>query len=167
MPARREITTLAKVLNDEINVNRSAEEIAEELIQVLDDLRSDTHRVAIVANYAWTGEESTLAVLGPFSTRAPAAARAVGEGMAGTARGGHGKWMMVPAYATVRAAWDAVRPTPGEEQERRLNATLGHVFGEHPGLFRPWSHFGPVCCCGLRAGGYCRVHERLNPEQIL
>lgn len=162
MPPVREIKALTAILADEANQDKTAENIAEEIILALDELRSQTHRVAIVTNYAWTGGENTLAVLGPFSTRAPAAAKAVGEGMAGTARGGTGKWLRVPAYATARAAWDAVMPTPDEVRERRLNEALGRVFRDNGDLFNPWARFGPVCCCGVRRGGYCLVHKKLN-----
>lgn len=162
MPPKREIKVLTAILADEQNQDKTAEEIAEELILALDELRVSTHRVAIVASYAWTGEEPTLAVLGPFSTRAPAAAKAVGEGMAGTGRGGTGKWLRVPVYANAKAAWDAVMPTPDEVRERRLNEALGQVFADNGDLFNPWARFGPVCCCGVRRGGFCLVHKKLN-----
>lgn len=164
MALQREIKALTAILADEANADKTAEQLAEELITALDDLRSKSHRVAIVANYAWTNEEPTLAVLGPFSTRAPAAARAAGEGMAGTARGGHGKWLAVPAYANVRAAWDAVMPTADETRARRLDAVLGRVFADNGSLFNPWAGFGPTCCCGVKPGSYCLVHKKRNPE---
>lgn len=166
MALKRELNALTAILADPANQDKTPDDLAEEIITALDDLRSKSHRVAVVANYAWTGGEPTLAVLGPFSTRAPAAARAAGEGMAGTARGGHGKWLAVPAYANVRAAWDAVMPTADETKERRLDAALGRIFRDNGTLFNPWTRDGPVCSCGVKPGSYCLVHKKRNPEEV-
>lgn len=164
---KREIAAVAAVLADENNQDKTAEDIAAEMITVLDELRATTHRVAIVANYGWTGEQNTLAVLGPFSSRSPAATIKVGEGMAGTVQGGHGKWLRVPCYANVRAAWDAVRPDAESVREERLERMLGGVFRDNPTLFDPWTREGPQCCCGIRAGGWCHQHKKLNPAVIV
>lgn len=165
MPLKREINAIAAVLADEANEDKTAEDIAEEIILALDELRSKSHRLAVIASYAWhPGEEPSLAVLGPFSTRAPAAARAVGEGMAGTAKGGHGKWLLVPAYANVRAAWDAVRPDPDSERERALEAQLGGFYRQFPAAYTPLAGDWATCCCGVRRGSYCLVHKKRNPE---
>lgn len=157
---------MTAILADESNQDKTAEDIAEELILALDELRSRTHRMAVVANYAWTGGENTLAVLGPFSTRAPGAASKVGEGMAGTTQGGHGKWMLVPAYANVRAAWDAVRPDAGSVKERRLEAALGGFQRQYPTTFAPLAGDWATCCCGVSRGSYCLVHKKRNPDVL-
>lgn len=163
MALTREIKVVAAVLADEQNEDKSAEDIAEELIRALDDLRSKQNRLAVVANYAWKqGDEPSLAVLGPFSTRAPAAARGVGQGMAGTAKGGHGKWLLVPAYASVRAAWDAVQPEPGSDHERALERQLGGFYRRYPAAYTPLAGDWATCCCGVRRGSYCLVHKKRN-----
>jgi hypothetical protein len=159
----REINALAAVLSDPDNQDKSPEDIAEEIITALDDLRSQTHRLAVVAQYQWTGGEPTVAVLGPFSTRAPGAARAVGGGMAGTAQGGSGRFMLVPAYANVRAAWDAVKPA--SKEEKRLERFLASVHREAPTTWGPMSGYGPTCCCGVKAGSWCLVHKKSNPPR--
>lgn len=163
MPPVREIKAVAAVLADEQNEDKTPEDIAEELILALDELRSKSNRLAVIARYAWKeGEEPSLAVFGPFSTRATAAARAVGEGMAGTFRGGTGKWLAVPAYANVRAAWDAVRPDPDSERERKLEALLGGFYREFPAAYTPLAGDWATCCCGVRRGGFCLVHKKRN-----
>ena len=163
MVMKREVNAVAGVLADEANEDKSAEDIAEEIILALDELRSKSHRIAVLANYAWHPEdEPTLAVFGPFSTRSPSTARAVGVGMAGTARGGHGKWLTVPAYANVRAAWDAVRPDPGSEAERRLEAQLGTFWRQFPAAYTPMAGDWATCCCGVKRGSFCLVHKKRN-----
>lgn len=117
----------------------------------------------MVTVYKWTGDEPSIAVLGPFSTRAPVAAKKLGEGMAGTAQGGSGKWMLVPAYANVRAAWDAVKP-PSKE-EKRLERFLASIHREEPRTWGAMSGYGPTCCCGVRADAWCLVHKKRNPPK--
>lgn len=160
---RKEVNALAAILTDPDNQDKSPEDIAEELIEALDDLRSQTHRIAVVAQYQWTGGEPTVAVLGPFSTRAPTAARAVGGGMAGTAQGGSGRFMLVPAYASVKAAWDAIKP-PSKE-EKRLERFLASIHREAPTTWGPMSGYGPTCCCGVKPGSWCLVHKKSNPAR--
>lgn len=166
MILKREIEAVAAVLADEDNDEMTAEQVAEAAIRALDDLRATTNRLAVVASYAWhPDEEPTLAVLGPFSTLAKAAARRVGGEMRGTVRGGRGKWMLVPAYANVKAAWDAVAPDPAGEAERRLEAALGTFWKRYPATYQPLAGDWARCCCGLRAGGYCLVHKKVNPPR--
>lgn len=163
MALTREVKALTAILADGQNEDKTAEDIATEIILALDELRSKTHRLAVVASYAWKqGEEPSLAVLGPFSTRAPAAARGVGQGMAGTAKGGHGKWLLVPAYANVRAAWDAVQPEPGSAHERALEARLGGFYRQYPAAYTPLAGDWATCCCGVKRGSFCLVHKKRN-----
>lgn len=164
---RRELTAVADVLSEQDNADRTADEVAEEVIRALDEVRAKTHRLAVVTTYRWrTDEEPVLAVLGPFSTRATGAASVVGSGMAGTPQGGSGKWMLAPAYASARAAWDAVRPP--DKEARRLAAFLASIRRANPDNPSVWDPLlppgsGATCCCGIRPGGYCRVHEKHNP----
>lgn len=166
MALRRELNALVPILTDPQNEGRTPGDIAEAVIKALDDVRAQTHRVAVIANYAWRAdEEPQLAMIGPFGTRATSAAKAMGSAMAGTARGGSGKWMLIPAYAHARAAWDAIRPPP--KDERRMAELLASIrrSTDNPsvwaGLTVPGS--AAACCCGIRRGGWCEKHQKRNP----
>lgn len=140
MAPKREIQAIADVLNDPANDDRTAEDMAELVIKALDDQRAATHRLAVVANYCWWPQEDkpTLAVIGPFSTRATGAARAAGEAMAGSVQRGRGKWMLVPAYANARAAWDAIKPpSEAELRQRKFLESIRARNASNPSVWAP------------------------------
>lgn len=166
MIPRREVKALADVLSSEDNSEKSAEDLAEELIVQLDEIRGKCNRLAVVANYRWSMDEKpTLAVFGPFSTRGLSAARAVGERMAGTPQGGSGKWMAVPCYATAKDAWEAIQP-PSERDIRmeeltdRIRRFLSWQSEVPRSVFDRWFDPGPPCKCGMKGATWCLVHKK-------
>lgn len=166
MAVRREINALTPILTDPHNADRDPDTIAELVIQALDEVRARTHRLAVVTTYRWMpGEEPLLAVLGPFSTRATSAAKAAGSAMAGTARGGGGKWMLAPAYANARDAWAAISPPPKEEQRAAAFLASIRERTDNPsvwaGLTVPGS--AAACLCGVSSGSWCVKHQKRNP----
>lgn len=156
----REIKAIAEVLADPANEDRTPEELAADLISALDEVRSNHNRLAVIGRFTWDGTEYHDVVLGPFSTRSVKAARDVGAGLTGaTQHVGHGKFKLIPAFATARAAWEAFKPED-DAAKRRLERILGDVHRWAPGLWAHEAHTGPVCHCGARTTRPCPVHPR-------
>lgn len=126
--SQREINQLAKILTDPENSSRSAEEVAQLCIDTLDDLRTTTHRLAVVGQIRYGPQEPThTVVLGPF--RSPvkvsdeerfqaaldkpcASARDAGRHLAWDSKSGtgSGRFLIAPAFLKPRDAWDFYRP---------------------------------------------------------
>lgn len=125
--SQREINSLAKILSDPENSNRSAEDIAQLCIDELDSLRSTTHRLAVVGQITFGPQsDRRTVVLGPF--RAPlqlrdeerfreavqrpcTQARDAGQHLAWDSKTGtgSGRFMLAPAFMRPRDAWDFYR----------------------------------------------------------
>jgi hypothetical protein len=155
---------LAKILSDPENESRSAEEIAQLCIDELDSLRSSTHRLAVVGQISY-GPQSAVhtVVLGPFRSplklsdedrfkaaleRPCTAARDAGRHLAWDAKTGtgQGRFMLAPAFAKPRDAWDFYR-----------GATAAPVIAQALSDIPPKT-IKPVCICGLREGVLCHAH---------
>lgn len=126
--SQREISSLAKILSDPENANRSAEEIAQLCVDELDSLRSASHRLAVVGQISFGPQETVhTVVLGPFRSplqvkdeerfqaaleRPCTAARDAGRHLAWDTKTGtgQGRFMLAPAFAKPRDAWDFYRP---------------------------------------------------------
>ena len=156
---KREIDAVAKVLASPENQDKTAEQVAEEVVSAIDELRAKHNRLAVVARYTWDEETYHLSVIGPFSTRASGQAQQAGEGMVGSlAHPGKGKWMLATVYPSPRAAWDATKPT--DLAQRREAARIARMMRDD---FDPWAREGPQCCCGVRPDAWCYQHGRRNP----
>ncbi|MFF3363615.1 hypothetical protein [Streptomyces misionensis] len=168
--SQREVNSLVTILSDPENQNRSAEEVAQLCIDELDSLRATSHRLAVVGQITY-GPESAVqtVVLGPF--RAPlkvsdeerlqaalerpcTAAREAGRHLAWDSKTGvgTGRFMLAPAFAKPRDAWDFYR-----------NSTVAEVIDQAvtADIVRD---VVPACLCGLRSKPVCiacgRSHER-------
>ncbi|MDP9611575.1 hypothetical protein [Streptomyces demainii] len=154
---------MATTLTDPENRNRSAEEVAELAIAALDEIRSRTHRLAVVGQVRYEPQDPPqTVVLGPFSSRgiidAPekfratvsggTAARDAGQGLAWDSKTGRGRgrFMLAPAFLRPRDAWDFFRV--GREDAADITAV---VAGWAP------PEIGPVCTCGLVGEIACHV----------
>lgn len=160
----REVKVLAKILSDPDNLNRSAEEIAQLCIDALDDLRSASHRLAVVGQISYGPQETThTVVLGPFRSplklsdeerfqaaleRPCTSARDAGRHLAWDSKGGtgQGRFMLAPMFAKPRDAWDYYR---GEKAAPVIAQALSDI---------PPKTIKPVCVCGLREGVTCHAH---------
>jgi hypothetical protein len=138
----------------------------------IDDMRSATHRIAVVGQIQYGPQEAPhTVVLGPFRARGTldteakfltaiqggTAAREAGQHVAWDTKTGTGKgrFMLVPAFRAGRDAWDFYRGQgPAEDIAQVL-----------PMIRSP--HFGPVCACGLAKTEVCRwcglTYERHCP----
>jgi hypothetical protein len=162
--SQREINSLAKILSDPANESRSAEELAQLVIDELDSLRSVSHRLAVVGQISFGPQEAVhTVVLGPF--RAPlkladeerfqavlerpcTAAREAGQNLAWDSKTGkgQGRFMLAPAFMKPREAWDYYRGTgPAPVIAQALAAV-------------PPKIIGPTCLCGLREDVRCHKH---------
>lgn len=155
---------LAKILTDPENESRSAEEVAQLVIDELDNLRATTHRLAVVGQIQYGPQEPThTVVLGPFRSplkldseeRLPAVlerpctpAREAGRGLAWDSKSGtgSGRFLLAPAFLKPRDAWDFYR---GAGPAPVLAQALEDL---------PKRTTGPVCLCGLREGVACHAH---------
>lgn len=159
--SQKEINSLARILSDPENSSRSAEEIAQLCIDELDDLRSASHRLAVVGQISYGPQEEThTVVLGPFRaplllrdeerfrdalTRPCTAARDAGQHLAWDSKTGkgRGRFLLAPAFMKPRQAWDFYR---GQET---ADVALQAVERLAP-------HLGPSCACGLSGKTICR-----------
>lgn len=153
-----------RILGDPENSERSAEEVADLVIGTLDDLRSKTHRLAVVGQIAFheAPEDRHTVILGPFSCRGTldtkdkflkaleggSAARTAGQDLYVDPKNrlGHGRFMLAPAFSTPRQAWEFFRPAEPDVPKRF--AWIGESI-------RRWEEGGwrdatvkPVCHCG-------------------
>lgn len=159
--SKREIEALTRILTDPQNENRSAEEVAQLVVDELDSLRARTHRLAVVGQIQYGPQEPThTVVLGPFTARGildtqekfervtagPVTAREAGQHLAWDTKTGKGKgrFQLAPAFRTGRDAWSFFR---GEGPAEDIAQAVEQIRSPH---------FGPVCACGLLTAGTCR-----------
>lgn len=132
---QREVSSLAKILSDPENSARSAEEVAQLVIDELDSLRAGTDRLAVVGQLRFGPQEPThTVVLGPFRSplllrgqdrfeevikRPCTAAREAGQQLAWDSKTGtgEGRFMLAPAFLRPRDAWDYFRPPKADAGE--------------------------------------------------
>ena len=162
--SQREVTSLARILSDPENASRSAEEIAQLVIDELDSLRSVSHRLAVVGQISYGPQEAVhTVVLGPFrsplklsdeerfqaATERPCTqAREAGRHLAWDTKTGkgQGRFMLAPAFMKPRDAWDFYR-----------DAGPAPVIAEALAAVPP-KIIGPTCLCGLREDVRCLKH---------
>lgn len=152
---------MATALADPENSERTAEEVAALAIQALDDVRSRTHRLAVVGQIQYGPQEEThTVILGPFSSPllldGPDKLKAVLERPCTDTRGqgqalawdparktGRGRFMLAPMFAKARDAWDFYR---------------GDVVAEEvvEAVAAPPRSITPACLCGLKHTPACR-----------
>lgn len=169
--SKRENDAVKRVLADPTNDARSAEEVADLVIQALDEVRARTLRLAVVGQIAFPEAPGTThtVVLGPFSSRGlldtrekflkavdgPSGARTAGQDLYVDPKNrlGRGRFMLAPAFSTPRQAWDFFRP---EEPEvpRRFQWIAESIQRWEAGGWREAS-LKPVCHCGIRE----RIHQ--------
>jgi len=158
---KREIDAVASALADPENSERTAEEVAALAIQALDDVRSRTHRLAVIGQIQYGPQEETHTVaLGPFSSPllldSPAKLKAVlerpctdarepGRGLAWDPKRkvGRGRFMLAPFFAKPLDAWEFYRgDTVAEGVVEAVTALPRSVT--------------PACTCGLKHRPACR-----------
>ena len=142
-------------------------ELAEMILDLVDEERGKKKRILVVGQIQYEGQEHPYTVaLGPYSTagkldtleqwqarsEAHTPSRAEGGKLAWdtSTKTGKGRFMIVPLLRTARDAWDFFRGTPLEETGEALEAAEARV--------PEWSirgatespDVGPPCVCGLR-----------------
>lgn len=165
MVLKREVNAIAAILADQENAQRTAEEIADLAISALDEVRAEHNRVAVVVRHRWsTDGPYSLAVLGPYRTRAVSASKQMGEAACATlAHPGDGRYALVPMYPSPRAAWEALRPPSRADVLREEIQAYVAAQGAGGELFADGEPAHPTCCCGLRPGNWCMVHAKATP----
>lgn len=184
---KKEIDAVATILENPDNDELSAEEVAVLAIVALDDVRSRTHRLAVVGQIRFPAAPETThtVVLGPFSCRGlldtqpkflkalegGSAARTAGQDLAWDAKKGtgSGRFMLAPAFQRGRAAWDFFRPEAAVDP--RFTRIAETIQRWEAGRWADEVAYDAVCHCGTRprvlqtsAGpvetGPCPVHGR-------
>lgn len=153
---------LTKFLED--NTDMPDIEVAEAMLEIIDEYRGQKKRILVVGQIQYDGQEAVHTVaLGPYSTvgnldayenwqarsEAHTASRKEGGKLAWdtSTNKGRGRFMVVPLLRTARDAWDFFRGTIREEEGEILEQAEAE-----------WSirglpsepDVGPVCICGLR-----------------
>jgi len=136
------------------------EDLAEAILSEVEQLQAAAleadekkQKLVVVGQIQFPGEENPHVVsLGPFGGRAVGAASKAGEGLAWDSKSGTGKgrFMVVPAFSSARAAWDHYRKNrPEIEDELVVMNQIQRTISD-----------GPVCECGLRNSTYCHRHQK-------
>lgn len=156
---------MTAILANPENTQLSAEEVASRVIEALDDVRSRTHRLAVVGQiwHAEAQERPETVILGPFTARGildtqdkflkategGSAARQAGQDLAWDpkTRVGRGRFMLAPAFSRPRDAWEFYRrPDPPDPRLLRITESVQRWSA---GLWAKEGPPGPVCQCGL------------------
>lgn len=155
-----EVDRIAKQVVESVEGERSGG-IPARVADRIDDMRSVTHRIAVVGQIQYGPQEAVhTVVLGPFRARGTldsqakfltaiqggTAAREAGQHLAWDTKTGtgRGRFMLAPAFRTGRDAWDFFR---GEGPAEDIAQAATEIRSPH---------FGPVCACGLQESGACR-----------
>ncbi|MFD6250326.1 hypothetical protein [Streptomyces roseolus] len=172
---KREIDAVATALADPENVERTAEEVAAAAIQALDDVRSRTHRLAVVGQIQYGPQEPVhTVVLGPFSSpllldseekfravleRPCTDAREPGRGLAWDPKRkvGQGRFMLAPLFAKPLDAWDFYRGDTVAEEVVEAVAALPR--GIQPACLCGLKHVPPCRWCRQAVELHCPLHE--------
>jgi hypothetical protein len=159
-----------KILADPENSARSAEEVADLVIGTLDDLRSKTHRLAVVGQIRFNEaqEHPHTVILGPFSARGMldtqekflraleggSAARTAGQDLYVDPKNrlGRGRFMLAPAFSSPRQAWNFFRPAE-PDVPRRFAWIAESIQRWEAGGSRK-ATVKPVCHCGTLVREY-------------
>ncbi|MGA4942167.1 hypothetical protein [Streptomyces cinereoruber] len=175
---KREIDAVASALADPENAERTAEEVAAAAIQALDDVRSRTHRLAVVGQIQYGPQEPVhTVILGPFSCRGildsevkfrkalegPLSAREAGQGLAWDPmrKRGRGRFMLAPMFWSARDAWDFYRGS--EVAEEVVEAVSVLPRGISPACLCGLKHVPPCRHCGQAYEHHCPLHEPEAP----
>lgn len=113
--SRTEIKAVAALLEDESNEELDSLQMAERVIQAIDEIREKSSRWVAVGRLTVKetrdhGPTHGLYVVGPFST--PLQAQRAGEGLWHDSRywSSKGQWHRAPVVSKARSAWDAIKP---------------------------------------------------------
>ncbi|WP_147450945.1 hypothetical protein [Streptomyces hoynatensis] len=168
----RTVKAVADILSDPQNQEKTAEEIAEAVIEKVRETDALVSRVAVVGQIQEGSRPPLTVVLGPFSARGildtpekfakatagGTAARTAGEGLAWnpSTKVGRGRFMLAPIFKSPREAWDFHKEIPV------FNPPGGEYFYQAAHALTAWNpeQIEPACVCGLRAGIYCHKHMK-------
>lgn len=120
--SRRELTTVAKILEDESNEELDSLQVAEKIISAIDDLREKAAKWGAVGELeihetSEHGAVKGIYFVGPFTTELKAAQAGVGLAHDSRQWSSVGKWHKVPILGSARSAWDAMKPKHREKFE--------------------------------------------------
>lgn len=175
MSRSQELKALAEVLEDPANADKTTEDISHLLIDAIDAVRSRTHRLAVVAQLSMDSRPPLVVVMGPYSARsildtpdkfrnvveAGSSARTEGQQLAWDSKTGtgRGQFMLAPAFARPRQAWDFYRPKKTDADEAADNPMNflvpppPHIAASidrwEAGLWADEVNNPPACHCGL------------------
>ena len=130
-----------------------AEAIFELVVSMLEEAEAKKKQVVIVGQiHLPRREKPSVVALGPFGARAEKATEAAGGQLAWDTKSGTGmgRYMVVPAFPSARAAWDHHRVSVQEIEEELL--TMNEI--------QRTISYGPVCQCGLPHADYCHRHNK-------
>ncbi|MDT0442291.1 hypothetical protein [Streptomyces johnsoniae] len=180
--SKRTTQAVADLLSSPENENRTAEEVAELVVELVQEELARTNRVAVVAQIQEGPRPPMVVALGPFSARGildtpgkflkavsgGTAARTAGEGLAWnpSTKVGRGRFMLVPILRTPRDAWLFYGQLPEDERpdEGDLYAAAREMTAWNPEAIEPacvcgLTHVHPCPQCGQPNTHHCYRHQ--------
>lgn len=158
--SKKIVNAIADLLDDadsDVDKYPSFEHLAEAVfnlvIEMLEEVEAKKKQVVIVGQiHLPRREKPSVVALGPFGARAEKATEAAGGQLAWDTKSGTGmgRYMVVPAFPSARAAWDHHRVSVQEIEEELL--TMNEI--------QRTISYGPVCQCGLPHADYCHRHNK-------
>jgi hypothetical protein len=120
--SRRELSAVARLLEDESNEELDSLQMAQKIIDVVDDLREKAAKWGVVGEleiHETSEHEAVKGIyfVGPFSTELKAEQAGVGLAHDSRQWSSRGVWHKVPIVSSARSAWDAMKPRHRERFE--------------------------------------------------
>jgi hypothetical protein len=162
-------SAVARILSDPANRNRTADEVADAVIDTIRQSDARSQRIAVVGQISleadWpASERRRTVVLGPFSgrgipdteekfqkaTEGPSGAKTAGYGLAWDAKTGtgRGRFTLAPVFSSAREAWNFWRPELAPLREVVEGAVSVRTKHELP----------PLCYCSFVDRRACPKH---------
>lgn len=160
------VKAIIAIIEDESNQGEHVANIAEQILDKVEELQGEQKRIAVVGQIQYGGGEDAFPlVLGPYTARGTlnteekwrkaaeshTTSRSDGGSLAWdtTAKTGHGRYMLAPMFKNARAAWDFYRPSRPEVEEE-IKEIFSTIRGSEIDV-------GPACLCGFK-GATCHKH---------
>lgn len=160
------LKAIIAILDDESNNGEHVANIAELILETVEELQGEQKRIAVVGQIMSAHADNPFpVVLGPYTARgilgteekwakaaqSHTASRSDGGSLAWdtTVKTGMGQYMLAPIFKNARAAWDFYRVAKPDVEDE-IQEIFSTIRGSHINI-------GPVCVCGMR-GATCHAH---------
>lgn len=165
----KQVKALVEILEDPFNATLTVAEVALKLLEKIEELENESHKIAVVGQILVEGSEKPrIVVLGPFGARGKleteeawnkaaeshTGSRSEGGKLAfrstaspSTARG---RFLLAPVFSTASKAWKFFPDKPVEMEE--IEEEFRSIRGTNSAMLA-----GPACLCGFKSA-HCQRH---------